>query len=60
MKTVMQARELGAQTYVLKHAPKSEVLQMISDAFDTIAENTGPAPQAGPAEAAGDKPAAPA
>jgi DNA-binding NarL/FixJ family response regulator len=53
MKTVMQARELGAETYVLKHAPKSEVLQMLSDAFDNIAESTG-AP-----EAAGDKPAAP-
>jgi len=65
LKTVMQARELGAETYVLKHAPKSEVLQMISDAFDNIAESTGPAeggaPAADspPAEAAGEKPAAP-
>jgi DNA-binding NarL/FixJ family response regulator len=60
MKTVMQARELGAETYVLKHAPKSEVLQMISDAFDNIAESSGPAEESGPAAAAGDKPAAPA
>jgi len=60
MKTVMQARELGAETYVLKHAPKSEVLQMISDAFDNIAESTGPAAEGGPAEAAGQDPAAPA
>ncbi len=37
MKTVIQARELGAEAYVLKHAPKAEVLQMISDAFDKIA-----------------------
>src|ERR1700690_2883850 len=38
MKTVIQTRELGAEAYVLKHAPKSEVLQMLSDAFDNIAE----------------------
>jgi DNA-binding NarL/FixJ family response regulator len=51
MKTVIQTRELGAEAYVLKHAPKSEVLQMLSDAFDNIAE----------AGSAGDgKPAAPA
>jgi DNA-binding NarL/FixJ family response regulator len=37
MKTVIQTRELGAEAYVLKHAPKSEVLQMLSDAFDNIA-----------------------
>ena len=37
MKTVLQARELGAVSYVLKHAPKSEVLEMLSDAFDNIA-----------------------
>jgi DNA-binding NarL/FixJ family response regulator len=40
MKTVIQTRELGAEAYVLKHAPKSEVLQMLSEAFDNIAENT--------------------
>jgi len=38
MKTVIQTRELGAVAYVLKHAPKAEVLQMLSDAFDSIAE----------------------
>ncbi|HEY4988696.1 MAG TPA: response regulator [Opitutaceae bacterium] len=55
MKTVIQTRELGAEAYVLKHAPKSEVLQMLSDAFDNIAAKSGDAP-------AGDapKPAAPA
>lgn len=41
MKTVIQARELGAEAYVLKHAPKAEVLQMLSDAFDSIAEASG-------------------
>ena len=41
MKTVIQTRELGAEAYVLKHAPKSEVLQMLSDAFDNIAEASG-------------------
>jgi DNA-binding NarL/FixJ family response regulator len=41
MKTVIQTRELGAEAYVLEHAPKSEVLQMLSEAFDHIAENTG-------------------
>jgi DNA-binding NarL/FixJ family response regulator len=56
MKTVIQTRELGAEAYVLKHAPKSEVLQMLSDAFDNIAINTG-----GDAAPGGDpKPAAPA
>ncbi len=54
MKTVIQTRELGAEAYVLKHAPKSEVLQMLSDAFDNIAANTDGA-------AAGEgKPEAPA
>ena len=66
MKTVIQTRELGAEAYVLKHAPKSEVLQMLSDAFDNIAAHTdaaAPAPGAGAAPAPpGDvpKPAAPA
>lgn len=46
MKTVIQTRELGAEAYVLKHAPKSEVLQMISDAFDNIAAHTDHAAQA--------------
>jgi len=56
MKTVIQTRELGAEAYVLKHAPKAEVLQMLSEAFDNIAANSdGAAPAA---EAA--KPDAPA
>jgi len=37
VKTFEQARELGAEGYILKHAPKSEVLQMLSDALDRIA-----------------------
>jgi len=56
MKTVIQTRELGAEAYVLKHAPKSEVLQMLSDAFDNIAEADEPLP--GPTD--GELPAAPA
>jgi DNA-binding NarL/FixJ family response regulator len=56
MKTVIQTRELGAEAYVLKHAPKSEVLQMLSDAFDNIAE----AGTAGAGSAGDGKPAAPA
>lgn len=47
MKTVIQTRELGAEAYVLKHAPKSEVLQMLSDAFDNIAEGSSEADPAG-------------
>ena len=42
MKTVIQTRELGAVAYVLKHAPKADVLQMLSDAFDSIAEASYP------------------
>jgi DNA-binding NarL/FixJ family response regulator len=49
MKTVIQTRELGAEAYVLKHAPKAEVLQMLSEAFDNIAENTGGAAPEAPA-----------
>jgi DNA-binding NarL/FixJ family response regulator len=61
MKTVIQTRELGAEAYVLKHAPKSEVLQMLSDAFDNIAEATGGRPAAPAAETPpAEPPAAPA
>jgi DNA-binding NarL/FixJ family response regulator len=41
MKTVTQAYELGADAYVLKHLPKAQVFQMLSDAFDKIAESSG-------------------
>jgi len=66
MKTVIQSRELGAEAYVLKHAPKAEVLQMLSDAFDSIAAHTdaavaaagGGAQSGAPGDAA--KPAPPA
>jgi DNA-binding NarL/FixJ family response regulator len=37
LRTIKRALELGAEGYVLKYAAKSEVLQMISDAFDAIA-----------------------
>jgi DNA-binding NarL/FixJ family response regulator len=47
MKTVIQTRELGAEAYVLKHAPKAEVLQMLSDAFDNIGEASGEAATGG-------------
>ena len=63
MKTVIQSRELGAEAYVLKHAPKSEVMQMLSDAFDHIAETSGavaPAEGEKPPAAEGEMPAAPA
>jgi len=37
LKTFNRVRELGAEGYVLKYSPKSEVLQMISDIFDRLA-----------------------
>jgi DNA-binding NarL/FixJ family response regulator len=55
IRTINRARELGAVRYVLKHAPKSEVLQALSDAFDSIAEEPG-----GEKPVEGEKPAAPA
>ena len=54
MKMVIQARELGAEAYVLKHLPKAQLLQMLSDAFDKIAESSG-----GGTVGDGEKPAAP-
>jgi len=57
MKTVMHARELGAISYVLKHAPRAEVLQMLSDAFDSIAESD---PEGGEAGAQPPPPGPPA
>ena len=55
LRTINRARELGAVSYVLKHAPKSEVLQTLSDSFDAISEKSGEAPAL-----EGEKPAAPA
>ncbi|HEY5079429.1 MAG TPA: response regulator [Opitutaceae bacterium] len=55
LRTINRARELGAVSYVLKHAPKSEVMQTLSDAFDAIAEKSG-----GATAAEGKEPAAPA
>jgi DNA-binding NarL/FixJ family response regulator len=54
MKTVIQACELGAEAYVLKHLPKTQVLQMLSDAVDKIAKSS-----AGGMAGDGEKPAAP-
>jgi len=55
IKTVIQANELGADAYVLKHLPKAEVFQMLSDAFDKIAESS-----AGETAGDGEEPAPPA
>lgn len=38
--TLVHARELGADAYVLKHLPRTKILQMLKEAFDTIAELT--------------------
>jgi DNA-binding NarL/FixJ family response regulator len=54
LRTFNRARELGAEGYVLKYAPKSEVLQLISEIFDRISEKSAETP-AGEAE----KPATP-
>jgi DNA-binding NarL/FixJ family response regulator len=36
VRTINRAKELGAEVYVVKYAPKSEVVQMLSDALDKI------------------------
>jgi DNA-binding NarL/FixJ family response regulator len=55
VRTVDKAKELGAQGYIVKYAPKSEVTQMLSDALERIAggpiekpilDEEKPAPQA--------------
>ena len=53
--TLVQAHDLGADAYVLKHLPRAKILQMLSETFDAIAEATGGAPAAG-----GEAPADPA
>jgi DNA-binding NarL/FixJ family response regulator len=55
LETLVQARDLGADEYVLKHLPRAKVLEMLSAAFDKIADYSG-------GEAAGDgaRPAVPA
>jgi DNA-binding NarL/FixJ family response regulator len=45
--TLVQAHDLGADAYVLKHLPRAKILQMLSETFDAIAESTGGAPTAG-------------
>jgi two-component system chemotaxis response regulator CheY len=39
--TLVHARELGADAYVLKHLPRAKILQMLSEAFDNIADSQG-------------------
>jgi DNA-binding NarL/FixJ family response regulator len=53
--TLVQAHDLGADAYVLKHLPRAKILQMLSETFDAIAEATG-----GPAAGGGPTPQAPA
>lgn len=55
VRTINVARELGAEGFVVKYAPKSEVLQMLSDALDRIAGD--PVKES---KEDGEKPAAPA
>jgi two-component system OmpR family response regulator len=38
VRTINRVKELGADGYVVKYAAKSEVLQMLSDILDRIAE----------------------
>jgi DNA-binding NarL/FixJ family response regulator len=38
--TLVQAHDLGADAYVLKHLPRAKVLQMLSETFDSMAEST--------------------
>jgi two-component system KDP operon response regulator KdpE len=37
VRTIARVKELGANGYVIKYAPKSEVIQMLSDALDAVA-----------------------
>jgi DNA-binding NarL/FixJ family response regulator len=50
VRTVARAKELGAEGFVFKYAPKSEVTQMLSEALDRIAGRADGKP------ADGDKP----
>jgi DNA-binding NarL/FixJ family response regulator len=40
VRTIDRVKELGADGYVVKYAPKSEVLQMLSEALERIAGQT--------------------
>jgi two-component system KDP operon response regulator KdpE len=42
-KTFLRARELGAEGYVLKYAPKPELLRMLSEALERLGEGPGEA-----------------
>jgi len=44
--TLVQAHELGADAYVLKHLPRAKVLQMLNHTFDAIADGTNSGPSA--------------
>jgi DNA-binding NarL/FixJ family response regulator len=41
--TLVQAHDLGADAYVLKHLPRAKILQMLSETFDAIEEAAGDA-----------------
>jgi DNA-binding NarL/FixJ family response regulator len=53
--TLVRAHDLGADAYVMKHLPRAKVLQMLSDAFELIAESTD-----GETAGGAETPAAPA
>ena len=48
LRTLKRARELGADGFVVKYAPKSDVLRMLSEVFDSLA---GKKPETAPDEA---------
>ena len=50
--TLVQAHDLGADAYVLKHLSRTKLLQMLSDVFDGIAEGKGAGPAPGGASPA--------
>jgi len=53
--TLVQAHDLGADAYVLKHLPRAKILQMLTETFDAIEEAAGRAAPEG-----GETPPAPA
>jgi CheY-like chemotaxis protein len=53
LRTFMRARELGAEGYILKYAPKPDVQRMLAEALDRIgAASGGDAPKGDAAESA--------
>lgn len=39
LKTVEQMHDLGAEAYILKHTPRDQMLKMLAEAIDGIAES---------------------